>query len=132
MAAENHDELLWPIDEESAELDNLTKQREELEKDVAQMQNEYKDELKKKLQAIKDNKNKENKKINKNLADPGISKMNYWISLYFHIKFQQCNLLHVQPKNFKTKQNKLFYLCVELGTHKRYSKYHINKYHNRL
>ena len=64
MATENHDELLWAIDEESAELDNLTKQREELEKDVAQMQNEYKDELKKKLQAIKDNKNKEKEKIN--------------------------------------------------------------------
>ena len=64
MATENHDELLQAIDEESAELDNLTKQREELEKDVAQMQNEYKDELKKKLQAIKDNKNKEKEKIN--------------------------------------------------------------------
>ena len=64
MAAENHDELLRAIDEESAELDNLMKQREELEKDVAQMQNEYKDELKKKLQAIKDNKNKEKEKIN--------------------------------------------------------------------
>ena len=64
MTTENHDELLQAIDEESAELNNLMKQREELEKDVAQMQNEYKDEFKKKLQAIKDNKNKEKEKIN--------------------------------------------------------------------
>ena len=59
MAEQMHNEILWAIIEESAELDTLTKEKEELQEDVVQMQNEYDHELEMKkceLQAIKDKK----------------------------------------------------------------------------
>ena len=61
MAEQTHDEILWAIIEELAELDTLTKEKEELEEDVVQKQNEYDHELEKKkceLQAIKGKKAK--------------------------------------------------------------------------
>ena len=59
MAEESYDQILQAILEESAELEILTQQNEELQQDVTQIQNEFNDELEKKkceLQAIKERK----------------------------------------------------------------------------
>ena len=59
MAEQSWEEILHAITEESAELDTLTREKEELQKDVVQMQNEYEHGLKKKkceLEGIKDSK----------------------------------------------------------------------------
>ena len=59
MAEQSYDEILWAILEESAELDTLTKEKEELQQDVVQMRNDCNNELEKKkceLQAIKEQK----------------------------------------------------------------------------
>ena len=59
MAEQSYDEILWAILEESAELDTLTKEKEELQWDLVQMWNEFNDEFEKKkceLQAIKEQK----------------------------------------------------------------------------
>ena len=68
MAEQTHDEILQAIIDKLAELDTLTKEKEELQEDVIQMQNEYDHELEKKkceLQAIKDKKAKMRVEIKK-------------------------------------------------------------------
>ena len=59
MAEESYDQILRAILEESAELDILTQEKEDLQQDVTQIRNEFNDELEKKkreLQAIKERK----------------------------------------------------------------------------
>ena len=61
MGEESYDQILQAILEESAELDTLIQEKEELWQDVAQMRNEFNDEMEKKrreLQEIKERKAK--------------------------------------------------------------------------
>ena len=58
MAAQRREEMHWALLEWSAELESLKKEKEELEADIVQMQNEYDEELEKKLQEIEDEKAK--------------------------------------------------------------------------
>ena len=50
MAAQRREEMHQALLEQSAELETLKKEKEELEADIVQMQNEYDEELEKKLQ----------------------------------------------------------------------------------
>ena len=58
MAAQRREEMHRALLEQSAELESLKKEKEELEADIVQMQNEYDEELEKKLQEIEDEKAK--------------------------------------------------------------------------
>ena len=64
MAAQRREEMHRALLEQSAELESLKKEKEELEADIVQMQNEYDEELEKKLQEIEDEKAKVTVEIN--------------------------------------------------------------------
>ena len=64
MAAQRREEMHRALLERSAELETLKKEKEELEADIVQMQNEYDEELEKKLQEIEDEKAKVTVEIN--------------------------------------------------------------------
>ena len=64
MAAQRREAMHRALLEQSAELESLKKEKEELEADIVQMQNEYDEELEKKLQEIEDEKAKVTVEIN--------------------------------------------------------------------
>ena len=64
MAAQRREEMHQALLEWSAELESLKKEKEELEADIVQMQNDYDEELEKKLQEIDDEKVKVTVEIN--------------------------------------------------------------------